>query len=213
MLYCPYCAEETLFPIEGGGWECRSCQRAFSVKFLGLRTVRISGRPSMSASSMSTVIDLSQVAAQANRELADASAAEIMTWAYEEFGTRLVVTSSLADTVMVHLAEQAAPGIDVIFLDTGYHFAETIGTRDAVAAVHNVNLINITPKQTVAEQDATWGKDLFARNPDQCCALRKVAPLDEALDGYVGLGQRRPARGLTGAGRRPRSSPGTCAAS
>lgn len=135
---------------------------------------------------MSTVIDLSQVATQANRELADASAGEIMSWAYEEFGSRLVVTSSLADTVMVHLAEQTAPGIDVIFLDTGYHFTETIGTRDAVAAVHNVNLITLTPQQTVAEQDATWGKDLFARNPDQCCALRKVAPLDEALTDYVG---------------------------
>jgi len=135
---------------------------------------------------MSTVIDLSQVAEQANRELADASAGEIMSWAYSEFGSRLVVTSSLADTVMVHLVEQTAPGIDVIFLDTGYHFTETIGTRDAVAAVHNVNLITLTPKQTVAEQDATWGKDLFARNPDQCCALRKVAPLDEALTSYVG---------------------------
>jgi ribosomal protein L37AE/L43A len=38
VLYCPYCAEETLFPIEDGGWECRSCSRAFSIKFLGLRT-------------------------------------------------------------------------------------------------------------------------------------------------------------------------------
>jgi phosphoadenosine phosphosulfate reductase len=139
----------------------------------------------MSTSADLAQVDLSQVAAQANRELAAASATEILTWAYEKFGTRLVVTSSLADTVMVHLAEQVAPGIDVIFLDTGYHFAETIGTRDAVAAVHNVNLINLTPKQTVAEQDATWGKDLFARNPDQCCAMRKVAPLDEALRGYV----------------------------
>jgi ribosomal protein L37AE/L43A len=36
VMHCPYCAEETLFPIEGGGWECRSCRRAFSVKFLGL---------------------------------------------------------------------------------------------------------------------------------------------------------------------------------
>ncbi len=44
VLYCPYCAEETLFPIEGGGWECRSCQRAFSVKFLGLRTLTSGGR-------------------------------------------------------------------------------------------------------------------------------------------------------------------------
>lgn len=38
IIYCPYCAEETLFPIEGGGWECRSCERAFSITFLGLRT-------------------------------------------------------------------------------------------------------------------------------------------------------------------------------
>jgi len=133
---------------------------------------------------MSTTLDLSEVAAHANRELEDATAAEIFRWAHDEFGTGLVVTSSLADTVMIHLAEQAAPGIDVIFLDTGYHFVETIGTRDAVAAVHAVNLITVLPEQTVAEQDATWGKDLFARNPDQCCGLRKVAPLNRALAPY-----------------------------
>ncbi|HEY3005593.1 MAG TPA: phosphoadenylyl-sulfate reductase, partial [Kribbellaceae bacterium] len=61
---------------------------------------------------------------------------------------------------------------------------ETIGTRDAVAATLNVNLINVLPEQTVAEQDATYGKDLFARDPDKCCALRKVAPLNKALAGY-----------------------------
>ncbi|MCW2801956.1 MAG: phosphoadenosine phosphosulfate reductase [Propionibacteriaceae bacterium] len=133
---------------------------------------------------MSTLVDLSQVAAEANAELEDATAQEIFRWAADEFGSGLVVTSSLADTVMIHLAEQAAPGIDVIFLDTGYHFVETIGTRDAVQAVHNVNLITVTPEQTVPEQDATWGKDLFARAPDQCCALRKVAPLNRALEPY-----------------------------
>ena len=135
-----------------------------------------------------------------------------MTWAHEEFGSGLVVTSSMADTVMIHLAEQVAPGIDVIFLDTGYHFVETIGTRDAVQAVHNVNLINVTPRQTVAEQDAAWGKDLFARNPDQCCALRKVPPLGNALEGYAAwaTGLRRadsPSRANTP------SSPGTRSAS
>jgi len=134
---------------------------------------------------MSTTLDLSDVALQANRELEHASALEIMTWAHESFGSSLVVTSSMADTVMIHLAEQVAPGIDVLFLDTGYHFVETIGTRDAVQAVHNVNVINVTPEQTVAEQDATWGKDLFATNPDQCCALRKVAPLSAALTPYA----------------------------
>lgn len=129
--------------------------------------------------------DLSELARRANEELADASAIEILTWAHETFGAGLALTSSLADTVMIHLAEQVAPGIDVLFLDTGYHFVETIGTRDAVAAVHDVNLITLTPEQTVAEQDATWGKDLFATNPDQCCALRKTAPLNAALKGYT----------------------------
>jgi phosphoadenosine phosphosulfate reductase len=134
---------------------------------------------------VSTVLDLSDLAAQANRDLESASALEILQWAHDEFGSKLVVASSMADTVMIHLAEQVAPGIDVIFLDTGYHFVETIGTRDAVKLVHNVNVINVTPEQTVAEQDATWGKDLFARDPDLCCTLRKVAPLGKALQPYA----------------------------
>jgi phosphoadenosine phosphosulfate reductase len=133
---------------------------------------------------MSTVLDLSDLAVDANAELEGASALEIMAWAYDRFGSRLVVTSSLSDLVMIHLAEQVAPGIDVLFLDTGYHFVETIGTRDAAQLVHNVNLISVLPELTVAEQDAKWGKDLFARDPDQCCAMRKVAPLGKALAPY-----------------------------
>ncbi|MGH3509273.1 MAG: phosphoadenylyl-sulfate reductase, partial [Nocardioidaceae bacterium] len=64
------------------------------------------------------------------------------------------------------------------------HFAETIGTRDAVGATVPVNLITISPVQTVAEQDAAYGPELFARNPDLCCALRKVQPLQDALERY-----------------------------
>ncbi len=134
---------------------------------------------------MSTLVDFSELAQQANRDLEGAPALEIMRWASAEFGSGLVVTSSMVDMVMIHLAEQVAPGIDVIFLDTGYHFVETIGTRDAVSLVHDVNVVNVTPEQTVAEQDATWGKDLFARDPDRCCALRKVAPLGAALRPYT----------------------------
>ena len=151
---------------------------------------------------MSTAVDLSDLADQANRDLQGAAALEILTWARGVFGSQLVVASSMADTVMIHLAEQVAPGIDVIFLDTGYHFVETIGTRDAVKLVHQVNVINVTPEQTVAEQDLAWGKDLFARDPDRCCALRKVAPLGKALEPYAAwaTGVRRadsPARANT----------------
>src|SRR5215207_3218402 len=155
------------------------------------RVLRDVSRPGLrqptcrSGAVMTTTVDQRVLARDASRQLEDATAQQIMTWAYEEFGGGLVVTSSLTDTVMIHLAEQVAPGIDVIFLDTGYHFIETIGTRDAVAAVHNVNLISVTPDQSVAEQDAAWGKDLFARDPDQCCALRKTQPLDRALKGYT----------------------------
>ncbi|HET9117767.1 MAG TPA: phosphoadenylyl-sulfate reductase, partial [Pseudonocardiaceae bacterium] len=83
-----------------------------------------------------------------------------------------------------HLASRVAPGIDVLFLDTGYHFAETLGTRDAVATTYDVKLITLTPRQTVAQQDASYGPALHDRDPDQCCRLRKAAPLDRALARY-----------------------------
>ena len=134
---------------------------------------------------MSTMLDLSELAVEASHELEGATALEITGWAHAEFGGGLVVTSSLADTVMISLAERVAPGIDVIFLDTGYHFVETIGTREAVKLVHDVNLINVLPELTVAEQDAAYGKDLFRTNPDQCCGMRKVAPLGKALQPYT----------------------------
>ncbi|HLM20284.1 MAG TPA: phosphoadenosine phosphosulfate reductase, partial [Propionibacteriaceae bacterium] len=65
---------------------------------------------------MSTAVDLADLAAQANHDLEGASALEILTWAHGEFGSKLVVASSMSDTVLIHLAEQVAPGIDVIFL-------------------------------------------------------------------------------------------------
>jgi phosphoadenosine phosphosulfate reductase len=130
-------------------------------------------------------VQLRRLAERAGDELEGAPAEEIMAWGFEQFGCWLAVTSSMADTVMVHLAERTAPGLDVIFLDTGYHFVETIGTRDAVQQVFDVNVINALPELTVAEQDAIYGKDLFARNPDLCCKMRKVEPLGRALAPYA----------------------------
>ena len=78
----------------------------------------------------------------------------------------------------------AAQGVDVLFLDTGYHFAETRFTRDEVERVLDVRIVDVLPEQTVAEQDAEFGAQLFARDPALCCARRKVAPLQDALAGY-----------------------------
>lgn len=128
--------------------------------------------------------DLESVAHSARHELEGATAVEVLRWASETFGDRFCATSSMGDALLVQLAAEARPGIDVLFLDTGYHFAETLGTRDAVAAVYPVNVVNVTPEQSVAEQDATYGPALHDRMPDRCCALRKVAPLDRALEPY-----------------------------
>ena len=131
-----------------------------------------------------TAEDLRRLAEQAGRDLEEASALDVLRWAADTFGSRFCVTASMEDAVVAHLASRALPGVDVVFLDTGYHFPETIGTRDAVAAVMDVNVITLTPKQTVAEQDAQYGARLHERDPDRCCALRKVAPLEEGLRGY-----------------------------
>jgi phosphoadenosine phosphosulfate reductase len=131
-----------------------------------------------------TAQDLQQLAEQAGRDLEEAPALDVLHWAAATFGPRFCVTSSMEDAVVAHLASRALPGVDVVFLDTGYHFPETIGTRDAVAAVMDVNVITLTPVQTVAEQDAQYGPKLHDRDPDRCCALRKVAPLEQGLRDY-----------------------------
>ena len=128
--------------------------------------------------------ELRRLAERAGRELEDASALEILRWTADTFGDRYCVTSSMADAVVAHLASRVTPGVHVLFLDTGYHFPETIGTRDAVEAVMDVTVRTLTPAQTVAEQDATYGPRLYERDPDLCCALRKVRPLEEGLAPY-----------------------------
>ncbi len=128
--------------------------------------------------------DLRTLAEKAGDELDGASAHEILTWADEQFGASWAVASSMADTVLPSLAAAVRPGVDVLFLDTGYHFAETLGTRDAAAATLPINVRTIAPRQSVEQQDASFGARLYERNPDQCCALRKVMPLRKALKDY-----------------------------
>ncbi|HEX5496568.1 MAG TPA: phosphoadenylyl-sulfate reductase [Mycobacteriales bacterium] len=127
---------------------------------------------------------LAALARRAGEELEGAHPTEVLRFAATEFGDRFCVTSSMADAVLAHLASTVRPGAHVVFLDTGYHFAETIGTRDAVAATLPVNLITVTPEHTVAEQDAAHGPRLYERDPDRCCAMRKVEPLARALAPY-----------------------------
>ena len=138
----------------------------------------------MSPTSPMSVESLRAVAARGAVELDGASAADVLAWTDAHFGSDYVVTSNMQDGVLVDMAARVRPGVHVLFLDTGYHFAETIGTRDAVESVYDITIINVTPEHTVAEQDRLLGKDLFAREPGECCRLRKVVPLRRALAGY-----------------------------
>ncbi len=131
-----------------------------------------------------SVDELKAIAERGARELDGADAAELLAWTEREFGNDYIVASNMQDAVLVHLAAQVHPGIDVLFLETGYHFAETIGTRDAVEAVYGVKIVNARAELTVPQQDALEGKDLFAREPNRCCAMRKVAPLKKELANY-----------------------------
>lgn len=141
-----------------------------------------------------TEAQLRELAARGAAELDGADATTLLRWTDEHFGgvngprgaatCNYVVASNMADAVLVDLAAKVRPGVPVLFLDTGYHFAETIGTRDAVEAVYDVRVLNVTPEHTVAQQDELLGKELFARNPGQCCGLRKVQPLTKTLSGY-----------------------------
>ncbi|MCT7660383.1 phosphoadenylyl-sulfate reductase [Mycobacterium deserti] len=128
--------------------------------------------------------DLQALAERGAAELDGASAADLLRWTDENFGGNYIVASNMQDAVLVDMAAKVRPGVDVLFLDTGYHFVETIGTRDAVEAVYDVNIVNVGPENSVAKQDELFGKDLFAREPNECCRMRKVEPLSKALRGY-----------------------------
>ncbi len=111
--------------------------------------------------------------ASLNARFETSPASKIIGWASDTFGGRLCLTASMQDTVLIDLAVKVDPGIEVVFLDTGYHFPETLETAEAVRARYDLNLRIITPE---VDLDDRWMDD-----PDGCCGVRKVEPLNRAL--------------------------------
>ena len=106
-------------------------------------------------------------------------------WVAENFpNARVAVACSMADLVLPALVAEQIPNVDVLFLETGYHFPETLQTRDEFARDWPVNVRTLLPELTVPEQDEKYGAQLHDRDPGLCCGMRKVAPLDKALAGY-----------------------------
>src|SRR5690349_11076683 len=115
-----------------------------------------------------SVQELKDLADAAAEKFADASPDDVLDWVATEFGYRTAVACSMADAVLPHVVQKHLPWVDTLFLETGYHFPETEGTRDAVESTMQLTIVDVMPKLTVAEQDAKYGKDLFARDPALC---------------------------------------------
>lgn len=127
----------------------------------------ISGRPLVD-------VDLDELAAR-SAELERLPASSAIVWAHEQFGDDVVLAASFQDCVLLDIAASAVPGLEVVFLDTQYHFAETLWYVDRVRERYDLNLRVMTP---LIDADDLWQSD-----PDECCAMRKVEPLARALRG------------------------------
>ena len=158
--------------------------------------------PQVASELMSLVLDHSAA-------LEDASAGEILQWAEEHLAAlqnqlaevrtdnpvsvhtstsdqppTLAVTMSMEDTVLAELASRYAPDADLVFIDTGFHFPETLEVARQVDERYSNRLVRITPALSTEEQDEQIKPNLFTSNPTRCCGIRKVAPLAELLAPY-----------------------------
>ena len=107
------------------------------------------------------------------RQMEPWAAERVVEWSIDTFGSRLAIAASMADTVLVHMATKIDPDVEVVFLDTGFHFSETLVTLRRAQSRYRLNLR--------VERAAPNAPDLFEVGTEGCCAARKVALLDRAL--------------------------------
>jgi phosphoadenosine phosphosulfate reductase len=111
----------------------------------------------------------------------------ILAWVGERFGRDAVLACSFQaeDCVLVDMIARVAPRVGVFYLDTGLLFDETYATRDRLQERYGIRPVAFRPALTVAEQAAQYGEALWSRDPDLCCHMRKVLPLEQALAGRL----------------------------
>jgi phosphoadenosine phosphosulfate reductase len=113
--------------------------------------------------------------AELNAEFEHAPASKIIRWAVESFGPHLSLAASMADALLIDLATKIDPAIEVVFIDTGYHFPETLETVERIRRHYGLNLRMMT---VAPHNEALWKVD-----PENCCSAVKVGQLDRALAG------------------------------
>jgi phosphoadenosine phosphosulfate reductase len=135
-----------------------------------------------------------------NERFASADPRDILRWAIEEAGfDRIAVASAFQaeGTVVMHMATEIRRDIPVLFLQTGFHFAETLAFKQQLTERLNLNVIDLVGDFTVESQREAFGDRLFERDPARCCDINKVQPMFRALrdlDAWVTAFRRRPLR-------------------
>jgi len=137
---------------------------------------------------MARVTENGEFIAENNEKLKDRSSGDIILWAVEEFGVEnvaLLSSMQRSGSYLTYLLSINAPAVDIIFVDTGYHFPETLETRERLIARYKANIITVEPSQSPEEQTRKYARELWKTDPDYklCCDLRKTQPFLRAVQG------------------------------
>jgi phosphoadenosine phosphosulfate reductase len=122
-----------------------------------------------------------------NLAFEDLEPRDVLRWALDSSGLQRIAIASAFQTegtVVMHMASEIRPGIPVLFLETGYQFAETLAFKEQLTELLDLNVIDLVGEYSVEEQTAAFGPRLYERDPEMCCELNKVSPMFEALRGY-----------------------------
>lgn len=113
----------------------------------------------------------------------EAEPAEILQWAVDRYAPDAVLTCSFQHegVVLAHMLQSIAPETPIVFIDTGYHFPETLAYRDLLVERLGINLVQVGPAVAKEEVERTYGPELYRHDPDRCCEINKVEPLRRAL--------------------------------
>ena len=119
----------------------------------------------------------------ANRELEHGTPEQILAWTWREFRPKVILTCSFQHdgVVLAHMLREIAPEVPVVFINTGFHFPETLAYRDEIVRRFGLTLVELQPIMPRTEFAERHGLDLYARNPDLCCHINKVEPLKRYL--------------------------------
>ena len=121
-----------------------------------------------------------------NTQFEASSPAEILRWVWKTFGNTAVASSSFQtqSVPLLHIISQTCPELPVIFLDTGFHFPETLTFRDELVTQLGLNLVIAQAAVQKSQQVAQYGEGLYRRDPDLCCYISKVEPMRRVTTKY-----------------------------